>query len=221
MTTLIELLYEFDQFLTKQLLKNSFTADLLATPTSRFITELLVIILIGLISYETIYWSGIYLNLWEYHAKDIFTEIPIHCAHVHIRLNVIDPTNQDKLNQYYELKQNSKYNVLCWNKLTQLSSDIFLLDKFVKYYFEFSPEDFEMNQEPELGSTIEHLRHKTLDLFKQSEIYTHLHNKRNLTIEDVLIFNNKNHMVPQTENDNYLSKCHIETGNVIDCVILV
>ncbi|EGW35591.1 uncharacterized protein SPAPADRAFT_131311 [Spathaspora passalidarum NRRL Y-27907] len=220
MTTVIELLYEFDQFLTTQLLKNSFTADLLATPASKFITELLVIVSIGLISYETIYWSGIYLNLWEYHAKDIFTEIPIHCAHVHIRLNVIKKSDQDKLKEYYELKQKSKYNVLYWNRLTQLSTEIFLLEKFVKYYFEFSPEDFEMNEEPELGSTIEHLRNKTLNIFKESDAYKHLDN-HSITIDDVVIYNNKNQLVPKAENNNYLSKCQIETGNVIDSVILV
>lgn len=220
MTTVIELLYKFDQYLTHQLQQHSFTANLLIHPTSKFITEILIIIVVILLSYETIYWSGIYLGLWEYHAKDIFTEVPIHCAHVSVRVNIIDQENKLKLHDYYQLKQSSKYNPLIWNRLNQLGQEIFKLKKFVKYYYEFSPEDFEMNEEPEFGSTIEHLRNKTLNLFRESELYKEYH-CHDLTIANVLVFNNRDEEVKESENMNYLSKCNIETGNVIDCVVVI
>ncbi|KAG7665077.1 uncharacterized protein J8A68_001386 [[Candida] subhashii] len=220
MTSPIELLYKFDQYLTYQLQQHSFTANLLIHPTSKFITEILVIIVIGLISYESIYWTGIYLGLWEYHAKDIFTEVPIHCAHLSVRMNIISQQDKNKLLEYYQLKQLSKYNPLYWNKLNLLSEEIFKLNKFIKYYYEFSPEDFEMNKEPEFGSTIEHLRTKTLNLFRESDLYKEYH-CHDLTIRNVLVFNNKNDEVRQDQDLNYLSKCNIETGNVIDCVIVI
>lgn len=127
---------------------------------------------IGLLSYEIIYWSGIYLNVWEYHAKDVFTEVPIHCAHVNIRLNIINRSSESQLKEYYDIKNKSRYhNILYWKQLNDLSEGLFKLNKFVKYYFEFSPDDFEMNKEPEFGSTVLHLRAKILKLFNESELY--------------------------------------------------
>ncbi|CAI5759108.1 unnamed protein product [Candida verbasci] len=223
MSTPIELLYQFDQFLTNKLSQYSFTSNLLITPTSKFITEVLIISFFLLLSYEIVYWSGIYLNLWEYHAKDVFTEIPIHCAHLYIRLNIINSNIIDKLIDYYSIKQKSKFNPYYWNQLNSLGNDIFKLDKFLKYYFEFSPEDFEMNKQPEYGSTIEHLRNKTLKLFIESSELSKKYENENekLTIDNVLIFNNKNEIVPSSKNDEYLSKCNIETGNVIDIVMVI
>ncbi|KAK6463508.1 hypothetical protein DFJ63DRAFT_335041 [Scheffersomyces coipomensis] len=172
---LLNALEQFDTYSTQLLASNRLTSSLIITPLSKFITQFLIISFIGLISYETLYWSGIYLNVWEYHAKDIFKEIPIHCAHVYVRLNLIDQADEDKLNQYYQLKR--KYHILKlldlnhWNNLNQTSQELFKLNRFVKYHFEFSPEDFEMNQDPEYGSNIGHLRQKVLNLFNESDIY--------------------------------------------------
>lgn len=205
--------------LTSFLESYSFTSNLILTPTSKFITETLIVLFIIVLTYETIYWSGIYLNLWEYHAKDIFTEVPIHCAHVYFRLNVIDAKNLDQLEKYYALKQNSKYNILKWNELNQLGSSLFKLKKFIRYHFEFSPEDFEMNENPEFGSTVIHLRRKILQLFENSKIYKEFHDKE-YRDGDVLLFNKNDKEVDHKQDSCYLSKCNIETGNVIDCIII-
>ncbi|KAK6455091.1 uncharacterized protein RJT20DRAFT_54710 [Scheffersomyces xylosifermentans] len=215
----VEVIQRADNYLTATLQSNSFTANLIHTPTSKFITEFLVITFVLLVSYEVIYSSGIYLGLWEYHAKDIFTEVPIHCAHVYVRLNIVPKENVGKTKEYYALKKKSKYNVLYWNKLNQLGDELFSLDRFVKYHFEFSPEDFEMNKEPEFGSTIEHLREKIIKLFNDSDIYKQYHDK-NLDKTNVLIYNNQNDEVTPKDDGQYLSKCHVETGNVIDCVVV-
>lgn len=221
MVLLIELLYRFDTYLTSRLEANSFTSNLLITPTSKFITEILVLTFIGLLSYEIIYWSGIYLNLWEYHAKDVFTEVPIHCAHVNIRLNIIDRTNEVRLKEYYDIKNKSRYhNLLYWKQLSDFNANLFRLNKFVKYYFEFSPDDFEMNKEPEFGSTILHLRNKILKLFNESELYRD-YERDDVVPNDVKIFNNQYKEVLIGENENYLSKCNIETGNTIDAIVVL
>ena len=221
MVLLIELLYRFDTYLTSRLEANSFTSNLLITPTSKFITEILVLTFIGLLSYEIIYWSGIYLNLWEYHAKDVFTEVPIHCAHVNIRLNIIDRTNEVRLKEYYDIKNKSRYhNLLYWKQLSDLNANLFRLNKFVKYYFEFSPDDFEMNKEPEFGSTILHLRNKILKLFNESELYRD-YERDDVVPNDVKIFNNQYKEVLIGENENYLSQCNIETGNTIDAIVVL
>lgn len=252
-SAIIKLAYQYDQLLTSYLQSNSFTSNLLATPISKLITEFLIIVFIVLFSYETIYWSGIYLKLWDYHAKDIFTEVPIHCSHVYIRLNFVDSENIELLDQYYQLKSNStillskfhdhfNFNVKFdlagdfnnWKKLNSLSREVFKLQKFIKYYFEFSPEDFEMNEEPEFGSTIIHLRGRVLNLINDSEYLRQFNqssgkksdnssdnNKNELTVDNVKIYNNKNIEVGTHENDNYLSKCNIETGNTIDVVVVI
>ncbi|KAI5955028.1 hypothetical protein KGF54_001589 [Candida jiufengensis] len=222
MTTIIELLYKFDKYLVTQLQSNTFTSNLLITPTSKFITEFLIIVFFGLLSYEIIYWSGIYLRLWEYHAKDIFKEIPIHCAHINIKLNLIKSDKLDKLKKHYDEKTKINYQTNFINLLKQNNNnnDLFELKNFIKYYFEFSPDDFEMNKEPEFGSTIKHLREKILRLFKESDLFNEYDHPK-ITIDDVKIYNNLNQEVPKQENENYLSKCNIETGNVIDVIIII
>ncbi|CAK9441352.1 uncharacterized protein LODBEIA_P52200 [Lodderomyces beijingensis] len=220
MTPLLDLLHRFDDYVTAQLASNAFTANLLTTPTSKLITEALIIVFILLSSYEVVYWSGIYLRLWEYHAKDIFPEVPVHCAHINIRLNVISADKVSKLSEYCELKRKFYSNIIYWKQLNSISDDLFALDQFVRFYFEFSPEDFEMNKEPEYGSTISHLRLKVLKLFNSAESFASFE-RGHVARDDVKIFNNKNEEVPVSLNEEYLSKCNIETGNVIDVVVVV
>lgn len=103
LSTAVEIIQCVDEYITKTLQSNSFTENLIGTPTSKFITEFLIITFVILMSYEVIYWSGIYLSLWEYHAKDIFTEVPVHCAHVYIRLNVVSKSKLEKTKEYLSL----------------------------------------------------------------------------------------------------------------------
>lgn len=211
---------DFDDWFMAMMRSHWFLSDLIQNPISRVISESLFVTFIVLFTYETIYWSGIYLDLWEYHAKDIFTEVPIHCAHVYVRVNIADKENLPAVREYYELRQRSTYNVLNWKKLNELGLLMFKLRQFVKYHFEFSPEDFEGNPEPEFGSNIEHLRQKVLTTFFASPLYSRFESKK-LTKDDVLIYNNKSAEVGSENDKTYLSKIHIETGNVIDAIVLV
>lgn len=212
----------FDAQFTAAMARHSFTNDLIHNPVSRTITETLFVAFVVLLTYETLYWSGIYLGLWEYHAKEIFKEVPVHCAHVYVRINLARKADAAKVRQYYLIKQESSYNIMNWKKLDALGQELFLLKQFVKYHFEFSPEDFENNPDPELGSTIEHLRQRILHTFNESAIRSKVHpGKDDLTVGDVLVFNNKSKEVGPAEDKTYLSKIHIETGNVIDSIILL
>ncbi|PSK40599.1 hypothetical protein C7M61_000247 [Candidozyma pseudohaemuli] len=210
----------FDDWFMNFMRSHWFLQDLIQNPISRVISESLLVLFIVLFTYETIYWSGIYLDLWEYHAKDIFTEVPIHCAHVYVRVNVANKDSLADVKEYYELKQRSAYNVLNWKKLNELALLIFKLPQFVKYHFEFSPEDFEGNPEPEFGSNIEHLRQKVLTTFFASPLCNRFDSGK-LNKDDVLVYNNKSIAVGPEDDKTYLSKIHIETGNVIDAIVLV
>lgn len=216
MLSLVDAVTFVDRELTRIILSTPFTENLLATSTSKLISEVLLLSFILLLGYEIFYWLGIYVGLWEYHAKDIFTEIPIHCAHVYIRLNVAPTGAVDRVREYYRLRQN-RYNLLSWTTSNQIGTQVFEFEQFVKYHFEFSPEDFEMNDEPEYGSTVRHLRDKILSVVDQSHLYRDYH----LKTQRVIVFDNRNHEVPFEKDGEYLSKTHIETGNVIDCILLV
>lgn len=208
-----------DEYLTLVIASSALGDSLLVNQASKYITEFILVGTCILLSYETLYWSGIYLGLWEYHAKDIFTEIPVHCAHVYVRVNI---TKQDKVQDvkdYYQLKKNSKFNILNWNVLSQKRADLFENSDFIKYHFEFSPEDFELNPEPEYGSTIEHLRNKTIKLFLSSQLFDGYKSDL-LSNENVFIFNKHSDMIGPDKDKEYLAKCDIETGDVIDCIII-
>lgn len=210
----------FDNWAVSVLSEYPFTANLITTRVSRLISEGLFVSFVLLFSYELIYWSGIYLGLWEYHAKDIFKEVPVHCAHIYVRINIIDEADYPQLKKYYDLKLSSTFHAFNWKKLNLIADNIFKLKKFVKYHFEFSPDDFEKNPEPEWGSTVEHLRHKILSLVNSSNFYNDYIEDKELSKDNVLVFNNRNEEVTKQHNDEYLSKVFIETGNVIDCTIV-
>lgn len=210
----------FDTHFVSAMSNHWFTQDLIQNPISRLISESFFILFVLLLTYETIYWSGISLGLWEYHAKDIFTEVPVHCAHVYIRVNFAKRSDIDSVRQYYQLKHNSAYNILNWKHLNDLGEQTFGLGQFVKYHFEFSPEDFEGNPEPEFGSTIEHLRKRILDTVHESTIYSDFKRGKSFTPESVFLTNNKSTEVGKDHDKTYLSKIDIETGNVIDAIVL-
>lgn len=220
MLTKVKAIYStFDHVLTERLSKFVFTQTLIQNPISKSITQAFIVLFVTVFFYEIFYWSGIRLGLWEYHARHIFKEIPVHCAHVFVRVNVAH--DQEKLADYYQLKRESPYNILKWKLLNDKGLQVFDLKRFVQYHFEFSPEDFEMNPHPEMGSTIRHLRAKVLDTFMQSSVYLKLYQSKQISVQNVIIYNNRNEQVPTTKDDTYLSQIHIETGNLIDCIILI
>lgn len=211
----------FDARFTEIMSSHWFTSELIQNPVSHLISESLFIMFVTLLTYESIYWSGIYLGLWEYHAKEIFTEVPVHCAHVYVRVNFARKSDLAKVSQYYQLKQDSTYNILNWKRLNELGQQVFGLQKFVKYHFEFSPEDFENNPHPEFGSTIDHLRGKILDIIHGSSFYNDFkEDGKNFSKDDVFLLNNKTVEVGHDLDNEYLSKIHIETGNVVDAIVL-
>lgn len=211
---------EFDQRFVDTMRRHWFTYELVQNPISHGISEVLFVSFVVLFTYELFYWLGIYLNLWEYHAKDIFPDVPVHCAHIYVRLNIADKSSIEEVRKYYLSKLQFTFNLLNWKRINEFGSRIFKLKKFIRYHFEFSPEDFENNPEPEFGSTVEHLRKKTLDLFLSSPVYSKYHPSHTISPDDVFIVNNKNEEVPESHNKTYLSMIHIETGNVIDIIIL-
>lgn len=219
---LVHCAIQADAEFARVLLRYAFTSTLVQNPISRVITECLFLAFVALFWYELLYWSGIYLGVWEYHAKDIFKEVPVHCAHVYVRLNIVKKSNLDRVRSYYQSKRGSTYNIFKWRELNEMGKEIFQLNQFVKYHFEFSPEDFEGNPEPEFGSTVKHLREKILETFLRSTIHEKYYSGLNeISIADVFIFDNEAREVKQEEDMVYLSKTHIETGNVIDSIIFV
>lgn len=207
-----------DARLAAHLQNYSFTSSLIQSPVSRLITYFLIISFIIVLLYETIYWSGIYLNLWEYHAKDIFTEVPIHCAHVYIRVTKIsNKAELEQVNAHFETNSNSVLHKYILNKF--VSSPIKDATT-ITYNFEFSPEDFEMNDHPEFGSNVEHLRSKILHTFLDSRLANDVKNSgKKLTNSDVIIFNHNFRFLDSSFDKEYLSKCNIETGDLINCFI--
>lgn len=215
---MLTLIQSFDARLSDYLHSHPFTSSLIQSPASKVITYLLIISFIILILYETIYWSGIYLGLWEYHAKDIFTEVPIHCAHVYIRVTKISNREElDQVNTFFTSHSHSFLHKYVWNRF--ISSPIKDATT-ITYNFEFSPEDFEMNENPEFGSTVEHLKTKILNTYLDSRLANGLANSgKKLTKDNVIIFNHNFQLLDSTFDNEYLGKCNVETGNLINSYI--
>lgn len=216
--SILEFLTSVEEKLHFSLRSSSLTQALVQSTTSKYITYIFIILFILVLLYETFYWSGIYLGLWEYHAKDIFTEVPVHCAHVYIRLNTITSAQSKEIMDYFKSHENSISHQYIWNKFTL---PLGLTSFPITYNFEFSPEDFEMNDEPEFGSTVEHLRSKILQVYKDSPRARNNPTTKSLSESDVIIFNHKYQLLDSEYDDKYLSNCHIETGDLINCFIQI
>lgn len=215
-----ELVQQADAWLVHVLESSSFTGQLITTPSGRVISEFLLVGFIFLLAYEVAYWSGIYLGLWEYHAKDIFTEVPIHCAHVYIRLNVVAQKEVEKLREYQQLQKESFFNVWSQKKARDIKRDIFKLPSSVQYHFEFSPEDYDSDLNPGYGSKIGHLRTKIVGLFLKSDFYRPFHCK-GLDEKNIVVFNSLRNEVKGDDDNSYLVKVHIQTGDVIDVFVTI
>lgn len=203
----MSLLNDFDKWFVNHFERTWYTSKLIATPHSKNMTEIFTVLFVLVISYETLYWSGIYLGLWEYHAKEIFTEVPVHCAHVYVRVATISKENKDRLAAYYTLRK-STFGALAARKLAK---EIFT-SQFVRYHFEFSPEDFESVDDPDFGCSIGHFRQR-LAVFLVGSVFNLLADP-----QDIVIMNNRLDEV--TKDAEYMVRCGIETGNVIDCVVV-
>ncbi|RKP32862.1 hypothetical protein METBISCDRAFT_21125 [Metschnikowia bicuspidata] len=214
-------LQALDSWFETTFLQHEFSLVLVHTKVSKYITEVLFLIVACILCYETLYWSGIYLGLWEYHAKDIFKEVPIHCAHVYVKINFASSAKSDMVREIYDIKRKNRCNVLKWNSPKELEDEALLMRNYVKYHFEFSPEDFDDNPEPEFGSTVEHLRKHVLNMVSSSPVFVKYLESSELEPSNVLVFNSKHEEVTTDDDKKYLSKIKIETDNLIECVVLV
>lgn len=204
---LLDYFHQFDEWFVSVFSENWYTSSLICTQTGKLITEIFAVLFVVTLSYETIYWSGIYLGLWEWHAKDIFPEVPVHCAHVYIRVNI--SRDLAKVRELYHLKRTS-YN---WLQIRAKEKEILQMPRYIKYHFEFSPEDFVNSEDPDWGCYVDHLRARLCTFINQSTYYDF-----SVAPEDIFLVNNEYAEV--TNEKEYLSKCGIETGNVIDCVLI-
>lgn len=206
-----------DTYLRDLFSHSEYGSHLMSTSLGLRITQVLFLAFIAVLSYETIYHTGIYLHLWEHHAKHIFKEIPVHCAHVYIDVNFAS-ADSIRENRLACASHKSKPNHLI---KAMHKASAFKFPGMVRYHLEFSPDDFENNMDPDLGSTIGHLREKILKLAQGSEYFsTVIGNLNELTTEAVCIFDRKNNEIPPEKNDAYLVHCNIETGNKVTCIIV-
>lgn len=209
-----------EEALVKHLEGGTWSRYLVQNLSSRLITDVLFVLFVLVASYQSFYWSGIYLGLWEYHAKDIFPPAPVHCAHVYVRINLTKRELREALTYYYDLARRSKFNPFALSRIRSKEKNLFVWRTFIRYHFEFGPEDFEGNACKELGSTILHLKETILKTFTSSKFYSNFQSKK-FSAKDLVLFNNKKEEVNSNEDLNYLCESSIETGNVIDCIILV
>lgn len=132
-----------NKYILSHLTKNEFTTHLVAETPSRIITILLAYVGIFLAVYEIGLHSGVYLGLWRNPAHEVFKEIPVHCAHVYISINL--------------LKDGER-------------APNFLLKNPIVYHFEFSPDEY---AHEEFGTDLKFIKNKVNKWFTTSEVYHH------------------------------------------------
>lgn len=188
MSTIIALYSQLESIILKQLSKSEFFKHHLDDPISIKITSIGIIILVLIIIYKLIFNIGLHLQVWELPGKEYFIDTPVHCAHVYINGHVIRNFNLN---------------------------DQILLSTPLKYHIEFAPEDFEDNENPELGSTLGFTRKKLYFLFKDSSFFESLtlNEQKNYRISDVLIYHKK---VELKDDSKPLCLHGVETGFKLD-----
>lgn len=184
-----------NKYVLHPLTKTEFTAHLIQSTASRIITAGLIYMGILLAIYEIGLHTGVALGLWNNPAYEVFKEIPVHCAHVYVSINML------KQDEEIEEKDNSSR---------------YLLKYPVVYHFEFSPEEY---AHEEFGTDLKFIKSKVHQWFSTSELYHHHKDeiKEPITIND-LTFYNKNRKILKGD-DEYLCDLDIGTGDTIFCVI--
>lgn len=137
---------------------------------------------------------SIQLNLMEAPGKEFFIDTPVHCAHVYIRLNICSNAPE---NNYYS---------------KQLQ---FVLKKPLVYNLEFGPMDYDPKN-PDLGTTLQFTKEKTLTLFQNSVFYQKHPNLNEMTTKDLHFYHHKKELKNETE---FLCLLGVETGHKVDCFI--
>ncbi|GMG40430.1 unnamed protein product [Ambrosiozyma monospora] len=196
-----------NKYVVTPLLKSDHFATLLSTPQSNFITMAFVYLMIGLAIYEVIFHTGVYFKLWMNPAHEVFLNLPVHCAHVYLSLNVIDeldfPEGKTKVESMDDLKDSAKF-----------------LKRPIVYHFEFSPDEY---ADPEFGTNLKFLRGKVLKWFLQSQVY-YLNKpdfKDDIGIDDVLLFNKKGKLLDKEKEEEFLCNVEVQTGETVYAIIRV
>jgi hypothetical protein len=185
-----------NQYILNPLSKTEFTSHLIQSTSSRVITVFLIYLGILLAIYEIGLHTGIALGLWKHPAHEVFKEIPVHCAHVYVSINLLkkdeETSNHDKKSPKYLLK----YPIV--------------------YHFEFSPEEY---AHEEYGTDLKFIKSKVHNWFSTSEVYHHHKHEINepITLDDITFYNKKRQILKG--DDNYLCDLDVGTGDTIFCVI--
>lgn len=83
-----------EKYIVSLLLKTEFTRHLVQHTPSKVVTLILVYIGIFLAIYEIILNTGVHFGAWTHPADEVFAEIPVHCAHVYVSIQVIVDDNK-------------------------------------------------------------------------------------------------------------------------------
>lgn len=192
-----------NQYLLSPLAKTEFTSHLIESSSSRFITALLIYGGILLTIYEIILHFGVAMNWWNNPADEVFKEIPVHCAHVYISINLLkeeeDDDEDEDENQDSDNRKKPHY----------------LLKYPIVYHFEFSPEEY---AHEEYGTDLKFITDKVYKWFLTSEVYHH-HKQHvgEITTTNLNFYNKKGKLLKG--DDEYLCDLGVETGDTIYCVI--
>jgi hypothetical protein len=184
-----------NKYIFRVLSKTEFTSHLIASSSSRLVTAFLIYLGILLAVYETILHSGVALGLWKNPADEVFKEIPVHCAHVYVSINLVKK-NEEETDDKGKPK--------------------FLLKYPIVYHFEFSPEEY---AHEEYGTDLKFIKSKVHDWFSTSEVYHHHKKeiKEPVTVDDLTFFSKKGKELQG--DDEYLCDLDVGTGDTIFCVI--
>lgn len=184
-----------NKYIFHPLTKTEFTAHLIRSTASRTITASLIYIGILLAIYEIGLHTGVALGLWKNPANEVFKEIPVHCAHVYVSINLLK--KDDETNHNYKRPE-------------------YLLKYPIVYHFEFSPEEY---AHEEFGTDLKFIKGKVHDWFSTSEVYYHHKDeiREPITLNDLTFYNKSRQMLKG--DDEYLCDLDVGTGDTIFCVI--
>ncbi|AWU74889.1 hypothetical protein CAS74_003250 [Pichia kudriavzevii] len=186
-----------NKYILRTLNKTEFTSHLVQSAPSRIVTVTLIYMGILLAAYEIVLHTGVFLGIWKNPADEVFKEIPVHCAHVYVNINLI---KKEDARRKHDQSVKPKY----------------LLKYPIVYHFEFSPEEY---AHEEFGTDLKFLKGKVQQWFLTSEVYHH--NKEEIseeiTMDDFKFYNKHRELL--VGDDKYLCDLDIGTGETVYCVI--
>lgn len=173
------------------------------TLAGRWITVAVLAVLVALVSHHVVFDIGVRYGWWRDRSKEIFRDLPVHCAHLDVNVVVertasagdpappqADPTGS----------------------------------LAVRFHIEFGPDDFDLkhNDDPEFGygSKLNHLRAKILSLARDSSLGKRDPALHTLSEKNVRVFREEVELM-EADNETYLCLLGIETGSTITGVVVL